>query len=110
MTTIILAAVIACITWTITKEEVFRELREFCKRFAGCRSILKRKFFYVWTCEYCCSHWVALFTLLFTNHRLAYSDWRGTVVALFILVALANVFMTLYQMLRATLRRMSENK
>ncbi len=104
--TIILAAVVACIAWTVTKEEVFREWREICNRNKICGALLKRKFFYVWTCEYCFSHWVAFATVLATGHRIGYSDWRGFIVAVFFLVAIANVFMTVYQMSRAALRWM----
>jgi hypothetical protein len=102
--TIILAAVVACIAWTVTKEEVFREWREICQKHKLCGSLLKRKFFYVWTCEYCFSHWVAFAAVLASGHRVGYSDWRGFIVAVFFLVAIANVFMTVYQMSRATLR------
>ena len=64
----ILAIPIASVAWTITHEEVFREAREYCERCSKeCASMLQRKFFYVFTCEYCLSHWVALFFVLLTG-------------------------------------------
>lgn len=44
---------IACISWTATHEEVFREPREFCKeKSKDCRPLYMRKLFYLFTCEY----------------------------------------------------------
>jgi len=48
--------------WTVTHEEVFREPREYClQRSQKCRRLLQRKFFYLFTCEYCFSHYMAAF-------------------------------------------------
>src|SRR6185503_6513297 len=56
---LILPIPIASISWTVTHEELFRELRDYCTgRSQACRSLLQRKFFYIVTCEYCFSHWV----------------------------------------------------
>ncbi len=53
---------IACIAWTVTHEEVFKEPREYCvKKSKSCQRLLQRKFFYLFTCEYCFSHYVTLF-------------------------------------------------
>ncbi len=61
----ILGLPIASIAWTVTHEEVFREPREYCKdRSENCDKLLKRKFFYLFTCEYCFSHYVTAFFLL----------------------------------------------
>ena len=68
------------------------------------RSLLRRKFFYVLTCEYCFSHYVAIFFLLITRFRLLYPDWRGYVVALFSLVWIANQFMSIYSRLRLDIK------
>ena len=50
----VLALPVASISWTVTHEEVFRELREY---FTGhsrrARSMVGRKFFFLLTCEYC---------------------------------------------------------
>lgn len=56
----ILALPVACVAWTITHEEVFREPREWCKdKSQNCHALVPRKFFYLFTCEYCFSHYVA---------------------------------------------------
>ena len=55
----VLAIPIASIVWTVTHEEVFREPREWCvARSKTCRRMVQRKFFYLFTCEYCLSHYV----------------------------------------------------
>ena len=57
----VLSIPIACVAWTVTHEEVLREPREYCRRKSqNSRNILTRKFFYLFTCEYCFSHYVAL--------------------------------------------------
>ena len=97
----ILAIPVACIAWTVTHEEVFREPRDFClQRSQSARSLPERKFFYLFTCEYCFSHWVTLAFLLFTGFKLLYDDWRGYVISGFTLVWLANHFMSLFGRLR----------
>jgi len=43
---ILLAMPIACIAWTVTHEEVFREPREYCvKRSQQGKTLMERKFF-----------------------------------------------------------------
>src|SRR5947209_1318967 len=60
----LLAVPVACVSWTITHEEVFREPREFCRRESEqAHNFLRRKCFYAFTCEYCLSHYVAIFSL-----------------------------------------------
>jgi hypothetical protein len=97
----VLAIPIASVAWTITHEEVFREPREYCaKRSRNCAHLLQRKFFYVFTCEFCLSHWVTLFFLALTGYRLLLDDWRGVVIALFALVWVANLSMCIFGRLR----------
>jgi len=97
----VLAIPIACIARTVVFEEVFREPREWCqKKSESCRRLMARKFFYLFTCEYCFSHWVTLVALLVTGYRLMYADWKGFVVAFFSLVFVANGYMNLYSRLR----------
>jgi hypothetical protein len=80
---------------------VFREPREYCQRMSqACRTALARKFFYLFTCEYCFSHWVTLVVLAITGYRLMYDDWRGVLVAFFSLVFVANAYLNLYARLR----------
>ena len=97
----VLAIPVACIARTVVFEEVFREPREFCQhRSQTARSAAVRKFFYLFTCEYCFSHWVTLVVLLVTRYRLMYDDWRGYLVSFFSLVFVANAYLNLYARLR----------
>jgi hypothetical protein len=98
---LVLALPIGCVAWTVTHEEVFREPRDWCKQNSeNCRSLIERKFFYLFTCEYCFSHYVTLFFLLITRFWLLYHDWRGYVIAFFSLVWVANFYMNLYAHIR----------
>jgi hypothetical protein len=102
----ILALPIACIAWTVTKEEVFREAREFCvNKSTSCKSLYQRKFFYLFTCEYCFSHYVTILILFITKYTLLYDDWRGYIIAGFSLVWIANVYMSLYNLIRIDLKK-----
>ena len=101
----LLALPVAWVAWTVTKEEVFREVREFCAdRSRSCRALAVRKFFYLFTCEYCFSHWCALGLQLVFQFKLVFDDWRGYVVAFAGLVCVANAYMSLYQRLRVDIR------
>ena len=101
----LLAIPIACVSWTVTHEEVFREPREWCvKKSQTCRSLFQRKFFYLFTCEYCFSHWVTLVVLIMTRYYLWLPDWRGYVLAEFALVWIANVYMGAYVELRLEIK------
>jgi hypothetical protein len=102
----ILAIPIACIAWTVTHEEIFKEPREYCiKRSKIGKSILERKFFYLFTCEYCFSHYVTLFMLFLTNYKLLIDDWRGYLIAGFSLVWVANVYMSLFAYIRLGMKK-----
>jgi hypothetical protein len=106
---LVLSIPIANVTWTITHEEIFSEVREYChKRSKTCKKLIERKAFYVFTCEYCLSHWVALVFVLVTGYRLLLADWRGLFLAVFALVWVANLYMSLYGRLRLGIK--SENK
>jgi hypothetical protein len=97
----VLAIPIACVAWTVTHEEIFREPREYCvERSKSSRSLLARKFFYLFTCEYCFSHYVTVFFLFLTRFRLLLDDWRGYLLSFFALVAVANVYMSSFGRLR----------
>ncbi len=96
---------IACIAWTVTHEELFREPRDWCAlQSTRSRTMLARKFFYVFTCEYCFSHYVTMFFLAITRYTLLFDDWRGYLIAGFSLVWLANVYMSLFSRLRLEIR------
>jgi hypothetical protein len=101
----ILALPVACIAWTITHEEVFREPRDWCKdQSQNCRSLIPRKFFYLFTCEYCFSHYVAAFFLFITRFQMLYEGWRGYLIAWFALVWVANVYMSFFNRLRLDIK------
>ncbi len=105
VTLFVLAIPIACVAWTVTHEEVFREPREYCvEQSKKCRRWYQRKFFYLFTCEYCFSHYVTIFFLYVTRYKLLYEDWRGYLVAGFALVWVANQYMSLYNRLRLDIK------
>jgi hypothetical protein len=102
----ILAIPIACIAWTVTHEEVFKEPREYClKRCHNSKNIVERKFFYLFTCEYCFSHYITAAMLIITNYKLLINDWRGYLIAGFALVFVANVYMSLFALIRIDLKK-----
>lgn len=101
----ILAIPVACVAWTVTHEEVLREPREFCVRYSKEGSLLKRKFFYLFTCEYCFSHYVTLALLAITRFHLLYTDWKGYLIAFFSLVWIANIYMGLYTKIRIDIKK-----
>ncbi len=102
---ILLALPIACASWTVTHEEVFREPREFCRdKSQNCKPLLTRKFFYLFTCEYCFSHYVTAFFLVVTRFHLLYEDWRGYLISWFALVWIANIYMSLFNRLRLDIK------
>jgi uncharacterized membrane protein len=105
-TLLLLALPVACAAWTVTHEEVFREPREFCKRMSqDCKSLPQRKFFYLFTCEYCFSHYVAALALILFRFQLLYAGWRGYVVAWFAVVWIANVYMSAFNLLRLDIKQ-----
>lgn len=101
----ILAIPVACIAWTVTHEELFRGTREYCQgRSKTDRSAAGRKFFYLFTCEYCFSHYVALLVALATGFRMLIPDWRGYVISVFSLVWVANAYMSVHNRIRVDIR------
>ena len=102
----ILALPIACIAWTVTHEEVFREPRDYCIiRSVHSKTLLKRKFFYLFTCEYCFSHYVTILFLFLTDYKLLINDWRGYIIAGFALVWIANCYMSLFGIIRQDIKK-----
>jgi hypothetical protein len=102
---LLLSIPIACIAWTVTHEEVFREPREFCKKKSEqCKPLPVRKFFYLFTCEYCFSHYVAALVLLVVRFQLLYDGWRGYAIAWFALVWIANFYMSAFNRLRLEIK------
>jgi hypothetical protein len=102
----ILAMPIASVAWTVTHEEVVREFRDFCiAESKTCRRIYERKFFYLFTCEYCFSHYVTAAFLIITRFKLLYPDWRGYLIAEFALVWMANLYMGIFGRIRLDIRK-----
>jgi len=102
---LLLALPVACASWTVTHEEVFREPREFCKRMSqDCKPVVARKFFYLFTCEYCFSHYVSGLALLLFRFSMLYTGWRGYLIAWFSLVWIANVYMSVFNLLRLDIK------
>jgi hypothetical protein len=98
---IILAIPVASITWTVTHEDIFREPRDYCKgRSTSAPRLWQRKFFYLFTCEYCFSHYVSAIFLVITRFKLLYPDWRGYLFSLFAVVWTANFYISIFAHLR----------
>jgi len=102
----LLAIPIACIAWTVTHEEIFREPRDFfIEKSRSCKTIMQRKFFYLFICEYCFSHYVALAFLIITKYHLLFTDWRGYLIGGFALIWIANVYMSLFAYLKQNIKK-----
>lgn len=102
---LLLSLPVACIAWTVTHEEVFREPREWCaNKSKACGKLYQRKFFYLFTCEYCFSHYVAALFLIISRYQLLYSGWRGYLMAEFALVWVANFYMSAFNRLRLEIK------
>ena len=102
----LLAMPVACVAWTVTHEEIFKEPREYCAtRCEQGKTIWERKFFYLFTCEYCFSHYVTVAFLFLTHYQLLLNDWRGYILAGFSLVWIANIYMSLFGLLRQNIKK-----
>ena len=101
----LLAIPIACISWTVTHEEVFKEIRDFCiKNSHEQKTLAARKFFYLFTCEYCFSHYITILMLIITHYTLVFDGWRGYLISGFSLVWIANIYMSLFRLLRLDIK------
>ena len=102
----ILALPVACVSWTVTHEEIFREIHEYLvKQSKESRSLFRRKLFYMFTCEYCFSHYVTIAFLAISEYQLYVSGWRGYVLAWFAIVWIANIYMSLFGRLRIDIKK-----
>jgi hypothetical protein len=105
LTLLVLALPVAAIAWTFTHEELFREIHDYCvDRSEKSRSLPLRKFFYLFTCEYCFSHYVAAGVLVATRFKLLFDDWRGYFIGWLALVWVANHLISIYGRLRLGIR------
>jgi hypothetical protein len=106
LTLVILGIPIASIAWTVTHEEIFSEARDWCVRKSkDCKTVYQRKFFYLFTCEYCFSHYVAVIFLAMTRFKLLMPGWRGYLIAGFALVWMSNLYMSIFARLRLDIKR-----
>ena len=102
---LVLALPVAAVSWTVTHEELFREIQSYCvDRSKSGQNLPVRKFFYLLTCEYCFSHYVSAAMLLMTGFHLLYNDWRGSIIAWLALVWVANHLISIYGRLRLGIR------
>ncbi len=102
----VLAIPVSCIAWTVTHEEIFRESREYCqKQSQVSKALLRRKFFYIFTCEYCFSFYVSILFIIITDYHLLFFDWRGYLIAVFSLVWIANIYMSLFFNIRLGIKK-----
>ncbi len=105
LTLLVLALPVASIAWTVTHEDLLREFREFCvARSERGRTVAERKFFYLFTCEYCFSHYVSAGVLFATRFTLLFDDWRGWVITWFALIWTANHLISAFGRLRLGIR------
>ena len=104
---VVLAFPVACIVWTVTQEELFKELRDSLDRYRKqhWQSLWLRKAAYMMTCPYCFSHYVTALVVWLCGFHMLLDDWRGYLVSLFTVVLLANVLLSGYHILRTSLRR-----
>ncbi|MEI9944894.1 MAG: hypothetical protein WDN26_11835 [Chitinophagaceae bacterium] len=101
-----LALPVACISWTVTREEIFREFNDFChKKSETNKWIFTRKLFYLFTCEYCFSHYITLLILLLSRYTLLLPGWRGYILAGFSIVWISNFYMSIYSRIRISLKK-----
>ncbi len=105
LTLLILALPVASVAWTVTHEAVFREMQDYCRiQSQSARTVLQRKFFYLFTCEYCFSHYVSAVFLAITRFKLLFPDWRGYLISLFALVWTCNFYISTYNRLRLNIK------
>lgn len=110
----LLAIPVACASWTIAKEFIFQEFRDWCKA-QGVHygnTIKNRwlrwfvvKVFYLPRCYFCTSFYVTEFFMLLTGTEgFMVPGWRGLVLAWFTAVFISQFYCTAFNLLRVTLR------
>ena len=103
---LLIALPIACASWTVTHEEVFREPREYCKdKSQNCKSTADAEVFLPLSPVSIASVTTSrLSFLIVTRFRMLYGDWRGYLISWFALVWIANVYMSLFNRLRLDIK------
>ena len=56
-------------------------------------------------CEYCFSHYVTIAILIMTKYHLLFADWRGYLIAGFSIVWIANIYISLFYLLRQGIKK-----
>src|SRR5436190_1157684 len=91
----VLALPTACVSWTVTREEIFREPRDWLvDRSHVAAHWWQRKLCYALTCDFCASHYVAAGLVAITGYQLLLIGWRGYLIAWLALVAISNVYLS----------------
>jgi hypothetical protein len=103
----VLSGVVACLAWTVTHEKVLEEVRLWCERQSEnrARPWWVRKWFYLFTCEYCFSHYVSAAVVAGADYHLLLPGWRGLGIAWISCVWVANIYMSLFGRLRLDIKR-----
>ena len=111
-----LAIPVACASWTIAKEFIFQEFRDWCKKCGEHygKTISNRhwlwrwfvvKLFYLPRCYYCTSFYVTEFFMLITGTGgYLVQGWRGLLGAWFTVVFISQFYLTAFNLLRVALR------
>lgn len=96
----VLAVLAICtIAWTVTQEEIFKELRSWClDRREASSSAFLRKLLYLPLCHYCLSFWVTAAYVSFVG-----LPWLWALP----LIWISNVVMTAYGLLRQQQKKCS---
>ncbi|HEX7446056.1 MAG TPA: hypothetical protein VF306_00845 [Pirellulales bacterium] len=115
-----LAAPVAILVRAFTTEEIGREPREYCsqrqacyrdRRGADCSLVdrawcfVLQKLFYMPTCDFCLSFWVSLAVVWLAEYQIFFSDWRGSALACFVVMGVANLYLALFALLRVDMRK-----
>ena len=93
----ILAIPVACVAWTVTREEIFANMHTYLKTISDkSTNWFVKKICYLFTCEYCFSFYVTALLLIITKYQLLFADWRGYLISELSLIWIANAYMSLY--------------
>jgi len=95
---------VACIAWTVTHEEVFREPRQYCQKNAPRHARYCGEILLLIHLRILLYHYVAAGVLIIARFKLLYVDWRGYLFAFFALVWIANQYMSIYNRLRLDIK------
>ena len=68
-------------------------------------NLFLRNFFIYLLAKYCFSHYIALLFLIITRYHLLYNNWRGYIVSFFALVWIANIYMSLFGLVRVGMKK-----